>query len=181
MASKQRLKPDAFDWVKDTTKETEDDPSLKRARRKQAQPKTAPKAAKKKASATKASQSQKKTAPSGEKAAKESQNKTVAKPQPETAAQKRPAPAAPFTTGTSELARKVFVKYDKRNGRIIAMRETSAGFNVPSEVIWKDISLDEEVATLLLTDKLAGLRLVDLHTGYRITKSGSSTILTQKS
>jgi hypothetical protein len=87
----------------------------------------------------------------------------------------------PKAAASEKKTREIFVKYRKDDGQIVAMREILHQPEKTAGPPWPDIPDDMEAGRLDLTDDLAEKKLIDLHTNYRVTKSGVSIRLILKS
>jgi len=72
----------------------------------------------------------------------------------------------------SKTARQIFVRYNKDSGDIAAIQEVSESVRADIEKPWSDVPEEQEVDTFKLTGDLRGMRLLDIHTSYRVDRGG---------
>lgn len=90
-----------------------------------------------------------------------------------TASKERPAKSTGATkeTGTRK-ARKVFVRYIKKSGQIMAVQEMSEALTGDITNPWAEVPKEQQVETFELSGNLKEKGLLDIHTNYRVDTGG---------
>src|SRR5262245_61207698 len=108
------------------------------------------------------------------------QNTAEKAEQPKPAKKASPRQEKPETVAPSARQRSIFVKYDKKDGRIVATHEDFRETDEAASHPWITIPRDKAVARIVLSEELLAEDLIEIHRNYKVVISNKKPTLVPK-